>query len=150
MTDMKQYASTPMTSVEKMYPPKTMGIISLITDNGTPVKSKYGTFPQFVRMAKARIQNGYIMSVAWCPSHDGYEIDFDNGKQRGWNDYIEDWVRFYGIGRQRYGIEFHTIVHRKHYRESKNKIRTVKRYVKPTKNNDTEFIRYQNILKRGW
>lgn len=144
-------ASTPVSSVEKMYPPKTMGIISVITKNGTPVKSKYGTFSQFVRMAKERIQNGQIMPVAWCPSHDGYEIEYRDGMEQGLHDYIEDWVRFYGQPvKQGYGVEFHTVVHRKYTGARGNRSLKTKRYVKPTKKNDTQYPAYEYTLKRGW
>lgn len=146
----RENASIPMSAVEKWYPPNTVGIISIITKNGTPIKSKYGTFSSFLRMAKKRITDGTIMPVAWCPSHDGREITFDNGKD-GWHDYIEDWIIFYGTSKQQgYGIEFHTIAHYRHYGDVGKVYRTTKRWSKPTKENDTQFFVYANTLKKEW
>lgn len=146
---MREYATTPMSRVMKLWPMDTEGIISIIGENEEIVRSKYGTFSQFISMVKRGRAQKKLISKAWCPSHDGFEIDIKGG----WNDYIEEWVTFYGATANNYGVEFHTVAHYKHLRVKRGASADrdiMVGYKKPTRYNDTQFRAYAQTLRRGW
>lgn len=117
----------------------TTGIISRIA-NETPLRWRYGTFAEFLKIAKKLNADGEINKYANVGYHDGKE------KVKGdtYDSWIEHYVTFPGKRGIYFDLEYCVISHSHH---KGNKMVWTK-FEKPTASNFEYFPKYRKVMSK--